>query len=222
MHSVLRTVLALLAALLLLLAVTVSASAHVLKTFGTYTVALGWVHEPAYVGEQNAVQVVVKDDTDQPVSDLASGDLKVTVSVGGQTSNSLDLSPTFDEDTGLGTPGDYEAVITPTAVGDYTFHLTGSIKDTAIDETATSSEQTFDSVTDPTEIQFPAKLPDIGALSTKVDRVDSRASATDTTASAAKDTATIALAVGIVAGGLGIVLGAAGIWMARRPRRSAG
>ena len=38
-----------------------STQAHIVKTFGKYTVALGWVHEPTYVGEQNAVQVVIKD-----------------------------------------------------------------------------------------------------------------------------------------------------------------
>ena len=37
------------------------AQAHILKDFGPYSVALGWVHEPTYVGEVNAVQVVVKD-----------------------------------------------------------------------------------------------------------------------------------------------------------------
>ena len=38
-----------------------SAQAHVLKDFGPYSVALGWVQEPTYVGQLNAVQVVIKD-----------------------------------------------------------------------------------------------------------------------------------------------------------------
>jgi len=41
-----------------LLLVTGVADAHIVKTFGKYTVALGWVHEPTYVGEQNAAFAV--------------------------------------------------------------------------------------------------------------------------------------------------------------------
>ena len=80
------------------------ADAHIVKTFGKYTVALGWVHEPTYVGEQNAVQVVIKDASGKAITDLNDGDLKVTVSVGGKTSDPLDLLNTFDPDTGLGHP----------------------------------------------------------------------------------------------------------------------
>ena len=65
---------------------------------------------------------------------------------------------TYDDDTGLGTPGDYEAPLIPTIPGDYTFHLAGKIHDTAVDETATSSDLTFDSAVDETDIQFPAKV----------------------------------------------------------------
>ena len=67
----------------------------------------------------------------------------------------LDLLNKFDPDTGLGVPGDYEAPLVPTAPGDYTFHLSGKIHDTVVDETATSSDSTFNSVVDATDIQFP-------------------------------------------------------------------
>ena len=150
------------------------ADAHIVKTFGKYTVALGWVHEPTYVGEQNAVQVVIKDAAGKAVTDLNDGDLKVTVSVGGQTSDPLDLLNTFDPDTGLGVPGDYEAPLIPTAPGDYTFHLTGSIDGTAVDETATSSDATFNSVVDATGIQFPNQLPALTDIITRLDRIDAR------------------------------------------------
>ena len=65
--------------------------AHVLKDFGPYSVALGWVHEPTYVGQLNAVQVVVKDAPAKPVTDIADGDLTVVVSAGGQDSASFSL-----------------------------------------------------------------------------------------------------------------------------------
>ena len=162
----------------LCLAIAASAAqAHVLKTFGAYSVALGWVHEPTYVGEQNAVQVVVKDAGGKPVTDLAAGDLKVTVSVGGQTSDVLDLVPMYDSDTGLGVQGDYEASLIPTVPGDYTFHLTGSIHGTAVDETATSSDSTFNAATDESAVQFPAKVPTMTEVTTRLDRIDARLTA---------------------------------------------
>jgi len=129
-------------------------AAHIVKQVGPYTVALGWVHEPTYVGQLNAVQVVIKDARGNPVSDLSADDLKVVVSTAGQQSDPMALAPTFDEDTGLGIPGDYEAPLIPTSPGDYTFHVTGTIHSTKIDETATSSDTTFVAAVDPGPIQY--------------------------------------------------------------------
>jgi hypothetical protein len=161
-------------ALLLAIATAGVASAHVVQQVGTYTVALGWQHEPTYVGEINAVEVFVTDATGAPVDDLSPDDLTVTVTFGNQTSDPLPLLPSYDEDTGLGTKGDYLAAIIPTAPGDYTFHLVGKIHDQAVDETATSSDSTFDSVEDPAAIQFPATLPTISDLVTRIERLEAR------------------------------------------------
>ena len=208
-----------------------SAQAHVLKDFGPYSVALGWVHEPTYVGQLNAVQVVVKDAKGKPVTDIGDGDLKVVVSVGGQDSAALDLVPTYDEDTGLGIPGDYEAPLVPTVPGDYTFHLTGKIHDTTVDETATSSDSTFDSAVDETAIQFPAKLPSLTEITTRLDRLDARVAAVASAsppaavASAAPDTSAIdaanaAARLGADARRAGPRLGLDGAPGGRRARRS--
>ncbi len=205
-------------ALLLFLATTTIASAHVVKQFGNYSVAMGWLHEPTYVGIENAVQVVVKDSAGNPVNDLASGDLKVVVSAAGQQTAALPLDPSFDPDTGLGTPGEYDAPLIPTEVGDYTFHLMGSIHGQAVDETVTSSDQTFDSVTNGSDVQFPVKLPAIGDVSALAQRVDARASAAESDATQAQsaaanasDAANRALIVGSVVGGLGVVFGLGGL-----------
>jgi hypothetical protein len=233
---------------LIALMAAAATDAHVVKDFGPYSVALGWVSEPTYVGQINAVQVVVKDKNGKAVTDLEDGDLKVVVGVGGQTSPALALLNKFDPDTGLGVPGDYEAPITPTVPGDYTFHLTGSIHGTSVDETATSSDSTFNSVIESTDIQFPTKLPSLAEMSTRLDRIDARlapaspapaaasaapapsdatAGLADSIASAqaaasqAKDSASTALIVGIVVGLIGIVLGATALWMVRRPRPQA-
>ncbi len=221
------------------------AQAHILKDFGSYSVALGWVHEPTYVGDLNAIQVVIKDAKGKPVVDLDNGALKVVVSVAGQASPAMDLENKYDPDTGLGVPGDYEAPLVPTAPGDYTFHLTGAIHGTPVDETATSSDSTFDSAVDPTAIQFPAKLPTAAEIATRLDRVDARVAAlaspapavaaptTDpavaaastaaadaqAAASGAHDAASTALLVGLLVGGLGVILGAIGVLLALGARR---
>lgn len=192
----------------------VSASAHVVKTFGTYSIAMGWQHEPTYSGALNAVQVIVKDAHGSGVSDLNDGDLKVQVSQGGKSTNVLPLNNTFDPDTGLGTPGEYDAALIPTVPGDYTFHLTGTVHGTPVDETATSSDTTFDTVKDPSAIEFPTQPLTSSALSQNIVRVDGRVSNAQTSAGSASDSANratvlaiVALVVGVVAGGAGVALG---------------
>jgi hypothetical protein len=194
-------------------------SAHVVKTVGPYQVAIGWVREPTYVGQQNAVQLVIKNAQGNPVDDLSADDLKVVVSTGGKNSSPMSLAPTFDEDTGLGIPGDYEAPIIPTAPGAYTFHVTGTIHQTAIDETVTSSESTFESAIAPTDIEFPAALPAMGNVATHLDRLDARVGDARTAAHDARSAATQALLVGLVVGGIGLVVGVVALslaWVARR------
>jgi len=213
-------------ALLLAGAAAGTASAHIVQQAGPYSVALGWLEEPAYAGTANAVQVIVKDASDNPVADLAAGDLKVVVSTGGQSTGALSLDPSFDEDTGLGTKGEYRAWLVPTIPGDYTFHLSGSIHGQAIDETATSSDTTFDPVIAPTDAQFPVKLPTIQDLATRADRVDARlssmqdaATAASRDAASARDDATRALAVGAIVGGLGLIVALVALIVVFRSRR---
>jgi hypothetical protein len=234
-------------ALMLAMVIPGIASAHVVKQFGTYSVAMGWLHEPTYLAVENAVQVIVKDGAGNPVNDLAAGDLSVVVSTAGQQTAALPLQPSFDPDTGLGTPGEYTASLIPTQVGDYTFHLSGSIHGTPVDETATSSGQTFNSVVASTDVQFPIKLPAITDLSTLIGRVDGRVTTAGTAATQvqqsvaqaqkqatqaqqvatqaqqaagrASDDANRALLVGGLVGGVGILLGLAGLAVGLRVSR---
>ena len=210
---------------LFVLVAAAATDAHVLKDFGPYSVALGWVTEPTYVGQVNAVQVVIKDKQGKAITDVPDGDLKVVVSAGGQTSAELSLTNKFDEDTGLGVPGDYEAPLTPTVPGDYTFHLTGKVHGQAIDETATSSDSTFNSAVEATDIEFPTKLPSLSEVATRLDRIDSRLAASPGPEAwpsrrlerrdewstgrraAAQTTASQALLVGVLLGGSGTCSG---------------
>ena len=224
-----RIGIALAGATMLTIAAAGTMQAHVLKDFGTYSVALGWSVEPTYVGQINSVQVVVRDKQGKAVTDLADGDLKVVVGVGGQQSAALPLINKFDPDTGLG------------IAGDYTFHLTGTIHGQAVDETATSSDSTFNSAVEATDIQFPNKLPSLTEISTSLDRINARLSASpapaasaaapapsadtgladavtaaQTTATQARDSASTALVVGLLVGALGVILGAAALVLVLR------
>ena len=208
-----------------------SVAAHVVEHAGPYTLELGWQHEPTYVGEQNALQVIVTDSAGKPVDDLGSEDLKVVVSIGSQQSGELTIDPGFDEDTGLGTPGEYDASLVPTALGDYTFHLTGTIHGTKVDLTETSGETTFDTVKGTSDAEFPTKLPAVSEIVTRLDRIDARIAALPqggptqadlsdalAAADAAQAAAQQALLVGTGVGLAGLVVGALGVGLALRGR----
>ncbi len=155
--------------LLLLLAAS-PAAAHTVRKVGAYQFVVGWGSEPAYAGQLNSVQLVLTDlRTGKPVVDLGDS-LTVTVIYGTQRVP-LALTPTFDPDTGLGTPGDYRAWLFPTAPGNYTFHFTGKVGTQAVDESFTSGPTTFATVEDPTNAQFPVKVPTEAELSQRLDTV---------------------------------------------------
>jgi type 1 fimbria pilin len=187
----------------------ITALAHVPLTAGSYHIALGWANEPTYVGEQNAVQVLVSDGSGNAVTDLGPSDLQVIVSTAGQTSQPLSFEPAFDTDEGTGMPGDYRAPMIPTLPGDYTFHLTGSVDGNPIDATATSSDSTFDSVQDPTSIQFPNQVPSVTELATRIQSVDTRVDSAQSTA----------MLVGGAIGAVGIVIALIALFLAMRARR---
>jgi len=146
----------------LLLAAT-PAYAHEVRNVGAYQFTVGWGSEPAFVGQENSVQLILSQRaTGKPVVTLTDG-LKVTVVFGTQTMR-FALEPTFDPDTGLGTPGDYRAWLFPTAPGNYTFRFTGSIGS----QSFTSSPTTFATVQDPVAAEFPVQTPTLTELSQRV------------------------------------------------------
>jgi hypothetical protein len=206
------------------------AYAHVVKQAGPYTLEIGWQHEPTYVGEANGVQVIIHDADENPITDLGTDDLKVVVSTGDQQTGELTFEPGFDLEEGEGPPGEYNAPIMPTAPGDYTFHLTGTIHGEPIDITVTSSNETFDTVKGTADIQFPTKLPALPDLVTRLDRIDERLAggqwptqedldAAQASADEAHAAADRALLVGGGIGLLGVIVGAGSLLVARRGRR---
>jgi hypothetical protein len=182
------------------------ASAHELKKDGAYDLLVGFGVEPAYLGQPNFVQIFVHDLHGNAIQNIDT--LKVTVEAQGKSMN-LAVEPSFDPDSGLGTKGEYDADFFPTALGKYTFHLTGTIKGQKIDESFTSGPDTFSEVEDPVTVQFPNKVPTLEAVSTRLvqesqrtsQQVDAAQASADSAASSAK---TIAW-VGVIVGALGLI-----------------
>lgn len=224
------------ASLLIALALAPAASAHTPHAVGEYQLEIGWLHEPALVAQPNAVQVTIVDGAGKPVTDLALDVLSVVVSTAGQDGPSLSLLPAFDAEEGLGPLGEYDAVLVPTAPGDYTFHIKGSIHGTAVDITVASGAETFDPVVASTDLEFPAKLPNLTEVATRLDRIDARVAALQSAnpgsaaldaanaavlaAKSAADTANQALLLGGLMGGGGIVLALLALVVAARARRA--
>jgi hypothetical protein len=212
----------------------VPASAHVVEYAGPYTLEIGWQHEPTYVGEANGVQLIVHDAANKPVTDLKGDEVKVVVSTASQQSGELTFEPGFDPEEMEGPLGEYDAPILPTAPGDYTFHLTGTIHGTKLDITVSSGDKTFDTVKGTSDIQFPTKVPTLPEIVTRLDRVDARLAAAQAgptqaavdaaqaSAADARAAADRALLVGGGLGAVGLVVGllgvAIGIRAARRGR----
>ena len=218
-------------ALAAVLAAPSSVAAHTVQHAGPYTIEIGWQHEPTYVGESNGVQVIVSQGEDKPINDLTTDDLSVVVTTGGQDSDALTFEPGFDLEEMEGDFGEYNAPIVPTAPGDYTFHITGSIHGQKVDLTVTSGDETFDTVKGTSDLEFPVKLPTLTELTTKVDQIDSRltsaqsgptsadVAAAKADAANAQSAADRALLVGGAIGAIGIVIGLVGVALALGARR---
>jgi hypothetical protein len=191
------------------------AAAHEARQVGAYHLEVGWEHEPTYAGEQNAVQIFIHDAAGNPVDDLGNPTtLHVSAVFGPKTSEPLDLEPSWDPDTGEGTHGEWDAPIIPTAVGTYTFHLTGSIQGQVVDERFTSSDSTFDDVQAPRAIEFPDQTPTAqelaqaqSRLQPRVDTAVAQLSATRSDVSSTKTLAIVALVVALVAVAVAVFLG---------------
>jgi hypothetical protein len=214
------------------------AAAHASVDVGPYTLTLGWTGEPSFVGQLNEASVLVEEDG-TPVTGLFPGDLTVILGFGDTRSEPLELAPAFSPIGG--TQGLYVAPVLPTEAGAYTFIVQGAIEGTPVDVEMTSGPTTFDSPETTAALEFPTKLPSVGELTTRVERVDGRitgaaadaeAAAADAASAAAtveslqaaadeaRSAATIALVAGIGLGLAGLVAGLVAITLVLRARRS--
>ncbi len=145
---VIKFIIAVALAFALFLPIASSAAAHTIRDVGAYRFTVGWGTEPAYAGQLNSVQLLLATLSNGKPYTRLTDTLTVTV-IYGQQNVQLPLTPTFDPDTGLGTPGDYRGWLFPTVPGNYTFHFTGSIGSQKIDQSFTSGPTTFATVEDP-------------------------------------------------------------------------
>jgi hypothetical protein len=170
------------------------ASAHGQRDVGDYTFTVGFLEEPVFTGQKSGLDLRVARG-EEPVEGLEET-LRAEVSFSGQ-SRELEISPVF------GQPGAYRSVFFPTAAGPYSFHVTGDIEGTPIDETFSSGPDTFGEVEDVAGGQFPVQYPATGDVVRD--------------AEAGADAATTAT-IGLVLGGAGLLVGlvALGLTIARR------
>lgn len=195
----------LLAAMAILLVTPARVAAHAEFDVGggKYVMEIGFRDEPTYAGLPNAIYVHVEQygtGGTTPVEGLASS-LKAEVTAGGKTKE-FALVPTD--------AGSYEARFVPTALGDYTFRIFGSIDGADVDQAVTSGPQTFNSAEPLNNVEFPVSQPDMAQLQAEV--------------RAAQDAVALARTLGIaglIVGALGLIVGIVALTRGGRPASAA-
>jgi len=180
---------------------------------------VGWVNEPAYANEINAVDFWAHYingtcpqgtvSTSCPVYGLDQS-LRVAVVLGGQ-STTLSFSPNLSNDVPPLFYGEYTAEIEPTVPGTISFIIFGNIGGTAVNETFTCGPTTYECVDPASEIQFPQPSASGSDLQTTLSSAQSQIAnlqAQVTQMQGTIQTAYTVAAVGVAVGVVGIVAGA--------------
>ncbi len=126
--------------------------AHGRTTVGDYELVIGFHTEPAYQSEPNGLDLFVTNTrTGEKVMGLE--DTLQAELIYGSAKKELPIEAQFGEE------GAYTAHVQPTQVGDYTWHIFGTIGDTPIDVSMTSGPDTFGAVESKATVAFPAAEP---------------------------------------------------------------
>ena len=134
-------------------------AAHESRVVGPYTFIVGWVNEPAIVGQSNGLDLTVTDTAGgTPVEGLEKSLKAEVITGGGARTRGLELAPDSDM------PGHYTSGFVPTRIGDYTFHISGTAGATKVDEKFESGPNRFDPVTDIVGLEFPDHVPSTADL----------------------------------------------------------
>ena len=145
------------------------AYAHERRTVGPYQFVVGWLTEPAYVGQLNSLDLRISDTRQNPAAAVSGLEKTLTadVAAGGLAPFKLEVTARF------GTAGAYNGVVMPTVKGTYIFHIVGKIDTLTIDEKFTSGPNTFGDIEDTAAVQYPAKVPVADDLGKKLDAIQS-------------------------------------------------
>ena len=166
---------------------------HERRTVGPYTFVVGWLNEPAYVNLLNSLDLTVTETTGAKAVEGLDKTLKADLTFGGSTTpQPLTIAARF------GLPGKYSGYVVPTKVGDYTFHITGTVGTMNIDEKFESGPGRFGSIESTDALQYPQKVVANSDLAARLDQLQ-----------------TLVIA-GIVLGGLALLASAAGLVLRRR------
>jgi hypothetical protein len=184
----------------------VPALAHETAEAGALALEVGWGTEPAYVGQLNSVQLIVTHEADgDPINDPGAR-LSALVKYGDQEQQ-FALVPTYNAATGTGTPGEYAALVIPTAPGDYTFRITGTVEGVKVKLKVTSSPKTFSPVEDASAVQFPVQVPGTDQVAQRLDKELSRMLTAGDVSAEVSSAKTLGY-VGIAVGAVGVLLAA--------------
>ena len=166
---------------------------HERRAVGPYTFVVGWINEPSYVNLLNSLDLTVTETGGGKAVEGLDKTLKADLTFGGSsTTQPLTLAARF------GLPGKYSGYVMPTKVGDYTFHITGTVGTTNIDEKFESGPGRFGSIESTDPLQYPQKVISNSDLAARLDQLQ-----------------TLVIA-GIVLGGLALLASAAGLVVRRR------
>jgi hypothetical protein len=181
-----------------------TASAHERRNVGPFSFVVGWVNEPALLNQPNSVDLRITRTADSTPVIGAEKSLKVEIQADGQKLTA-DLTPRF------GTPGAYNANLTPTKTGSFSFVFTGNIDGTPINETFKAGQGTFGLIEEPKA--FPQSLPAIQDVAKSVDAIR-EGPVTTSKGSGSSDsggTALIVAIVSLIVGGAGLATGVYGL-----------
>ena len=184
---------------------------------------VGWVNEPAYVDEVNAVDLWAhyinstcpqgSVQTTCPVYGLDQS-LQIQVNMGNQ-SEVLSVSPNLSNDVPPQFYGEYTASLMPTVPGVISFRLVGNVNGVSVSETFTCGPTTFECVDPAAEIQFPQTIPSGHDTQIGLSNMQSQLSQMQSQL----QTAYLLAAVGVAVGVIGIVVGVTAMRGSSRKKR---
>lgn len=169
MFRVINALTALVVVVASLLVFSSHAYAHERRMVGPYQFVVGWLNEPAYLGQLNSLDLRISDTRQNPAAPVSGLEKTITadVAAGGLAPFPLTITARF------GTAGAYNGVVMPTVKGAYTFHITGKVDTLTVDEKFTSGPSTFGEVEDTAAVQYPAKVPVGDDLGSRLDALQS-------------------------------------------------